>query len=426
VTAARSAPGWGWRLPFAATLALRYLKSTRRDAFVTFLSSVAALGLALGVAALVIALAALSGFQHVLIAQTLSHTPHVEVELSPETPEADAVVLRDRLTTVDGVRSAQLVVRGAGWVLDGDDQAIAVELVGADGPLPRSVRGAEPGGEEGAGETLDGAPREPGLYLPTSLAARWGLVPGETLEVASPRTTLTPFGGPQPRVRNAVLQGLYEDPPGARREEVPAAVLSRSMARSLLSPTRTRIEIDAGDFDRAVAVAKGLGPALPEDALVRTWQDLERPLFFVLKLEKALIFVGVFLIVLVAALALVATLALVIANKRHELGTLHTLGATPRELSRSFLLLGGFLGGTAGLAGGLLGALVAVVLDRSGAVPLPGGVYFMDHVPFRLEPLDLTIVLALTAVVTAGASFYAARRVYGLRDLRTTTPGASP
>ncbi len=159
-------------LPFPVLLALRYLRSTRRDAFASFLSAVAAGGLALGVAALILSLAVISGFQDALRSDLLGRTPQIEVELPPE---ADATVARDAALEVPGVVSAQVQVRGGGWIVDGDGVQ-PVELIGFEGRVPASFPGA--------------AGRPEGFYIPTAVATRWGMTAGKTVEVVSPRPTL--------------------------------------------------------------------------------------------------------------------------------------------------------------------------------------------------------------------------------------------
>jgi lipoprotein-releasing system permease protein len=387
-------------LPFPLLLALRYGKSTRKDAFATFLTIVAGLGLALGVAALILALGALSGFQRVLTGQVLAHTPQVRVDLPLG---ADGEAVAERIRALPGVRWAAVVVRGQGWLLTANRGFQAVELVGADGYLPPSVSGDEP------------RPVEEGLHLSDRLAAHWELTPGMVVEVASPRPTLTPFGGPQPRLRTVTVEGVYPAAPG--RPELEPVVLPLAMAQGLLRPVAPAMEIDAGGFGQAPAVARAVAAVMPEGARVRSWQELNRPLFFVLRLEKALIFVAVFLIVLVAALALVSSLSLLIANKRGELGMLGALGAAPGRLAGAFLLWGLILGGGATLAGALLGTAAAVLLDRLRAVPLPAGVYYLEHVPFVIEAGDLGAVVGLSLALALTAALYAAQRVSTLRPV---------
>jgi lipoprotein-releasing system permease protein len=383
-------------LPFPWVLALRYLRSTRRDAFATFLSVVAACALALGVFALVIVLAVISGFQSALRTELLGRTPQIEIELPSGLGAEVAAAAREAVRRVPGVVSAQLQVRGGGWLVD-QGKVQAVELVGFEGEVPRSFPGA--------------AGKEEGLYVPSSLAARWGLAPGQTLQVVSPRPTLTPFG-PQPRLRSVRLDGTYES--GRTQQERERVALPRSLAETLLGTGERQIEAAANTADAALEVASRLPPILPAGSTVRTWKDLNRPLLFALRMEKALMFVAVSLVVLVAALALVADLALIISSKQAEIGILGTIGATPAALRRAFVLLGGLVAGGGMLVGTVLGVGGAWVMDHYKLVKVPGRVYFLDYVPFLVQPADLALVLLLTFLLTLAAAWYAAQRAASL------------
>jgi lipoprotein-releasing system permease protein len=380
-------------LPFPAVIALRYLRSTRRDAFASFLSAVAAGGLALGVAALILSLAVISGFQSALRGEILGRTPQIEVELPSG---ADAQAARDAVLRVAGVTSAQIQVQGGGWLVD-QGKVQPVEMVGFDGLVPRSFPGA--------------AGKPEGLYVPASLAARWGLRPGQVLSLVSPKPTLTPLG-PEPRVRSIALAGTYES--GRTQEERERAALPRAVAETLLGTADRRLDVEAGDLDAALAVAARLPAALPKGSVVRTWKDLNRPLLFALRLEKLMMFVSVSLIVLVASLALVADLALIISSKRPEIGMLGTLGATPAALRQAFVLLGGLVAGLGMLVGTVLGVGGAWMMNRYKLLPVPGRVYFLDYVPFRVEPQDLIVVLLLTLGLALASSLYAAQRAAAL------------
>lgn len=381
------------RLPFPVLLALRYVRSTRRDAFASFLSAVAAGGIALGVAALILSLAVISGFQSALRGELLSRTPQIQVELPPET---DAEAARDAVRRVAGVAGAEIQVQGGGWVVSGDN-VDPVLLVGFDGPVPPTFPGA--------------AGQPSGLYLPGALVARRGLGPGATVEVVSPRPTLTPFG-PQPRVRSLRMAGTFAS--GRTQEDRERIALPRAVAETLLGSSARQIVASAADLDAALDVAERLPAVLPAGSEVRTWKDLNRPLLFALRLEKALMFVAVSLIVLVASLALVADLALIISNKRPEIGMLGTMGATPGALRNAFLLLGGFVSGLGLAVGTLLGAGGAWVLDHYHLLPVPGRVYFLDYVPFQVQGQDLALVLLLTFVLAFASAFYAAKRAAAL------------
>lgn len=382
--------------PFPVLLALRYLRSTRRDAFASFLSLVAAGGLALGVMALILSLAVITGFQEALRDELVGRTSQIEVELPAGLTEEEAVGIREAVLKVEGVASAQVQVRGGGWVME-EGKVQAVELIGVEGVVPQSFPGAEG--------------RPAGVYVPAGLAARWGLVPGNSVEIVSPRPTLSPFG-PQPRIRSLPLAGTYQS--GKTQENRERIALPRDVAESLLGGHDRRIDVEAGDLDEALDVAGRLGPALPAGSTVRTWKDLNRPLLFALRLEKAMMFIAVSLIVLVAALALVADLALIISSKRPEIGILGTMGATPRALRQAFVILGGLVAGSGMLVGTVLGVGGALTLDHYKLLKIPGRVYFLDYVPFLVKPMDLALVLLLTMALAMASALYAARRASAL------------
>ncbi len=384
-------------VPFPVVLALRYLRSTRKDAFASFLSAVAAGGIALGVTALVLSLAVISGFQDALRGEILSRTPQLEVDLPAGTSAAAAEAARRSVLTVPGVAGAQAQIAGSGWLVR-NGRVQPVDMVGFAGRVPASFPGA--------------AGRPEGLYVEGALAIRWGLTPGDPVAVLSPKPTLTPFGGPQPRVRSLPLAGAFRS--GRTPEERQRIALPLAAAESLLGGGERRLEVEARDLDAALAVARRLPPALPRGSAVRTWQDLNRPLLFALRLEKTMMFIAVFLIVLVAELALIADLALIIASKRPEIGMLGAMGATPGDLRRAFLLLGGMVAGLGAAAGAGLGVATATVLDRYHLVPVPGRVYFLDYVPFLVKGGDLALVLLLTLGLALLSSLYAAERAAAL------------
>lgn len=376
-------------------LALRYLRSTRRDAFTSFLSAVAGGGIALGVAALILALGALAGFQQALKTEILARTPELEIELPPG---ADSAAVTRAAVATPGVRSAEAVLHGRGWaIVAGDPQP--VDLVGFAGRVPRSFPGA--------------AGRPVGLYLGDSLALRFGLRPGDAVEIASTRPTLTPIG-PQPRLRTLPLAGTYST---GRTEQDRRVALPWSAALALLGTGDTRVEVEASDLDAALRAAPAIAAKLPAGCRVRTWRELNQPLFFALRLEKTVMFAAVFLIVLVAGLALVADVALVIVNKRSEIGMLGAMGASAADLRRTFLWLGMLLGGAGGALGAALGLAASFVLDRYRLIALPERVYFLDYVPFRVLPLDLATVLGLTLILTLGCAAWAAGRAAALRPV---------
>jgi lipoprotein-releasing system permease protein len=228
------------------------------------------------------------------------------------------------------------------------------------------------------------------------------------IQLVSPKPTLAPIGGPQPRLRSLPISGTFKS--GRTQEEQERVALPLATALTLLGTAELRLDVAAADLDTALDVAKRLPAVLPRGSEVRTWKDLNRPLLFALRLEKVMMFVAVFLIVFVAELALMADLALIISSKRPEIGMLGAMGANAGHLRSAFLLLGGLVAGLGAFAGAGLGAGGAWVLDHYKLVPVPGRVYFLEYVPFLVKPGDLALVLLLTLGLALLTSLNAAQR----------------
>ncbi|HEX9733427.1 MAG TPA: FtsX-like permease family protein [Thermoanaerobaculia bacterium] len=383
-------------LPLPLLLAARYLKSTRRDAFVTVLSLLAVLGIALGVTALILVLSLLAGLQDFLRRDVLARTPHLEIAWPVD---VDPEALAARIREVPGVVEAHQILRGRGWLLSGE-RPLDVEVVGYEGELPRFFPGPSASG------------REPGLYVDQLTAGRWGLEAGDLVEVVSPRPTLTPFG-PQPRIVGMRLAGTFES--GRTEGDDHRLAVPLATARRLFGDRQTRLEVRAESFEAAIELAPRLAPLLPPGTALKTWQELNRGLFLALRLEKVVMFVAVFLIVLVATLPIVTVLGLLISAKRGEIGMLQAMGAPASDLRRAFLLLGCVLGASGLALGGAAGVALAWLLDRWKLVRPPGDVYFIDHLPFLLELEDLAAVVAVTVALVLGSAIYAAKRAASTR-----------
>ncbi len=380
--------------PMPLLLALRYLKSTRREAFVTFLSILATAGIAIGVAALILVLAGLAGLQNFLRQDVMARTPHIEITWPPD---ADADALAAELRAVPGVLEARQILRGRGWLLSGD-RPLDVEIVGYEGELPSFFPSP--------------TSSEPGLYVDHVTAQRWVLGEGDLVDVVSPRPTLTPFG-PQPRVLKQRIAGVFRS--GRTEDQDHRAALPLAAARRLFGDRQTRLEVRSESFEAALELAARLEPLLPPGSRVQTWKDLNRGLFFALRLERMLMFVSVFLIVPVAAMALVTVLGLLISAKRGEIGMLQAMGARPEEIRRAFLILGATLGAMGLALGSILGLGGAWLLDRYRLIAPPGDVYFIDHIPFLVQSSDFAATVTATAVLVLLSTIYAANRAASMR-----------
>ncbi len=346
------------------------------------MAAAAFVGLVLGVAALVLSLALLSGFQRHVVARLAEEAPHVLVTPAGRADFRADEGLSSRLATLPGVVGVTPVVRGRGWIT-ARGQAVPAVLVGREG--------AE-------GITLDPAQARPLTALP-----------GEDVVVVSSRTRLSPLG-PVPVTASLPVSEVATVATGRR---TPEAVLPAEDARRLFGLPdggATGYELRLADPESAPDVAARARSVVGEaSTATTTWREANRPLLLALRLERVVLFATVFLVVVVAGLNLAATSAVLAATRRGDAAVLAVLGATPRVLSRVFLLAGLFLGAAGTLAGLLLGAGLGVLLDVTRAIPLPSQLFALAHVPFKPAGRDLLAVGAFSLLWSFVSSLVPAR-----------------
>ncbi len=371
-------------MKYESFVALRYLATSRRSAHVALISTISIVGLGVGVAALVLSLSLLSGFQDRIRSQMSDRSPHLVV--SPERGDRlrDADLVSRVLASVPGVVATQPSIEGRGWLSDSASRTT----------LPVRFKNAAAGSLADA-EAGDGYPP---ARLAASVAGRTGSERGSILRLLSSRTRLSPIG-PVPiavavRVRDIRRGSLVEKPADVELPEATARLLSGITSGARAWEARLT---DASAADRAAAAVRA---ALPAGYRVQTWRDLNAPLAFALRLEKVVIFATVALVIVVAALNIVSNIALLVVEKKRDLGVLTSLGAAPSSLARIYLTLGAAIGAAGTLGGVLVGVGASLILDRYRLVPLPGDVYLLSHVPFAVHPLEVATV-AVFAFATA-------------------------
>lgn len=374
---------------FSSFVALRYLSASRQRAHVALIAAISVAGLAIGVAALVISLALLSGFQDRIRLQMAERTPHLRVSAArgPILPDAEAA--RAALAGLPGVVEVEPAIEGRGWLSDADGlTAVPVRF--------RNGRLSAP--------AADGTP--PAL-LTGPVAGRTGSRAGSLVRLTSSRTRLSPIG-PIPIAMVFRVEGLRRSAALDRSPEVEVPEAAARILAGLPSgaPAFTA-RLDAAD--RAQEAARAVGARLGPAYRVQTWRELNAALGFALRLEKLVIFATVALVILVAALNIVSNIALLVVEKKRDLGVFSTLGAEPGSLARVYLTLGlciGTLGTGLGLAAG---AGASWLLDRYRIVPLPAEVYMLSHVPFTLHPGELAVVAVFSLGTALAAAVLPAR-----------------
>lgn len=327
------------------------------------------LGLALGVAALVVSLALLAGFQRHVRGRLADETPHLSIGPAGRGAFEESEGVEAKVRAAPGVVSVAPVARGRLWVTI-HGQAAPVEAVGrADAK---------------------------GLVLEATQARPFGILPGDEVTLVSSRSRLSPLG-PVPIVAGMKVTELAPAMTGRR---LPEAILPLDAARRLFALGErgaTGYELRLSDPNRAPEAAGAIRALLGDSVTVTTWEDANRALVLALRLERLVLFATVFLIVVVAGLNLAATSAVLAATRAADAAVLAVLGAGPRTIAAVFRWAGGAVGVAGTVAGVLVGAILARILDRTGAIPLPAQLYSLTHVPFRVEPFDLFAVTVLSA-----------------------------
>jgi len=371
-------------MPLELSIAWRYLAASRKRAHVALVSAIALGGLAVGVAALILSIALLTGFQDRIRERLSRDTPHLLV-----TPAQGAFLARSAALAAVIARDPEVVdvsafVDGRGWITDPRARTALPVRFRSDAEVP-------------TGEARVSA----------AVAGQIGVGRGGDVRLVGNRSELSPLGA-VPVALPLRVASVSTAPPSASAAEVtlsPADARTLAGGADVVSGLAVRLRSAA----RAEAVRAAVAPRLGEGVRVRTWAETNLGLTFALRLEKVLIFVTVFLIVVVASLNVVSDLALLVVEKRRDLGVLSTLGASGGSLSRIYWWLGASIGAAGTLAGAAAGAAAAWALDRYALVPLPADVYLMSHVPFALHPRDLALVIAFSLAAAMGAAALPAR-----------------
>jgi lipoprotein-releasing system permease protein len=380
-------------------IARRYLWTARKQAHTAFLSLISMLGLAVGVATLLVSIALLSGLQGQIKGRLIESSPQLLVEPAGRNTieRADEIV---GAATKLGMRDVRPYVSGIAW---GANEP-------ADIGRPMRLRSFAPGHEPETDVTPRGDPRvwngdEAEIFLSRGYAASLSLDAGDTITVVAPRTRLTPFG-PVPvmkryRITRVVMAGTEENPVDAW--------LDLEAASSLFGTSGLPTAIEMyGDAARAEEIQAALVPRFA-GAQFKTWKEINRPLFLALRLEKIVMFATISLIIFVAALNLVSSLSMLILEKRPSVGVLRTLGATERNILSLFMQLGLLIGFTGTLLGNIFGLGLSWAANRWQLVPLPSDMYFISYLPFTLDVQDIVGVNLVAIGLSVIATWYPAR-----------------
>jgi lipoprotein-releasing system permease protein len=396
--------------PFELRLALRYLRVQRGRTFLSVITAISVAGVAVGTAALVIALALMTGFEEDMKQRILRGSAHLQALDRAESTIFDADEMVARARAIPGVAAVAPVLFSPAMIMnDAQGSPSYAELQGVDPVLEEAVVDFGPlaGKEPLAGLAAPTRSGRPGTVLGADLALRLAVAPGDFVRVLVPKVRLTPF---TPIPRSLVLEVVGTIKTDAYPQDSQRAYLALDAARRLLdAPGRASwIEIRLQDPRRLAAQKVAVGAAMGDRFQVLDLLEQNKEILKAFNTEKVFLFLAIALIVVVASLNIVSTLVLMVNDKVKEIGTLTAMGARPRSIAAVFMLQG-LLIGTVGTALGLtLGAATAWWLNAYEVMRLNPDVYFVSHVPFQTRPEDITIVGLAALAIAFGATLYPA------------------
>jgi len=397
-------------------IASRYLHSKRRLNFITLVSMLAIGGVFVGVAALTIVLSVMNGFEDQVQRRIAGTNAHIAVLSADDHPMAPSRQTEMAIHAV--LPDAEVAPFVYGKVMVASRHGIdGMVLKGVDPPSEVQVTDILSHLTPGHG-AFDGRDL-PGIALGQELAARLRVVRGDVILISLP--TEEPGGvlGGVPRTQRLRVSSIFES--GLYEYDSSFGVVLMPTASQFfrLDGEITGYQLRLPDMFRAQEASRALERSLGPSFRVTNWIDLNRNLFAWMRIEKAVMFTILILIVIVAAVNIVSSLVMLVLEKRRDIGVLRTMGVTPRGILQIFLLQGTLVG-LCGTALGLVAGIgVSYALGRWKLLRLPGEIYFIDTLPVKMEWTDFAMVAAAATLTCFLASLYPAWQAARLAPVQT-------
>jgi lipoprotein-releasing system permease protein len=393
-------------MPFELQVALRYLLAKRRQVFISVISLVSTLGVTVGVMALIVALALMTGLQGELQDRILGSSAHVFVYKTKGIDDYHAEIAK--LRALPGVIGAAPTVMGKAMITGLNHEFIAVK--GIDPEFEPSVNEVASVLTDGSLTQLAPASDDdlPGIVLGKDLAGKVGSMIGDTVTLLTPQGTLTPMGV-MPRQRRFKVVGTFRV--GLYDIDSSTGLVGLEPGMRVAGTDRIdHIEVKLQNAYDAPRTADQIAVEFGPEYLTQDWTDINQELYSALMLEKIGMGIGIGLIVMVAALNIIASLILLVMEKTRDIAILKTMGASKRSIMFVFLLQGTIIGVIGTVVGAISGVVLATVLDRYRLITIPSDVYQVSYLPFRVLPGDVVTVIIGAVVVCFLATLYPSRQ----------------
>ena len=395
-------------LPFELFVAMRYLLAKRKQAFISVISLISVLGVLVGVMAVLIALALMTGLQGELRDRIVGSSAQVYVFKVGEGIRDVSGEIR-KLQTVPRVVAAAPALLGKGILTTGGDRTAPVTVKGIDPALEPSVTDIRKAMRSGSLDAIRAASDErDGIVLGVDLAKSLEVQVGDVVRLVTPDQILTPMGT-MPHSRSFKVVGIFSL--GLFEFDSEYAIVDLPVAERVFGKDQPAfMEVRVDDMFASSQVASDIPKRLGEEYVTEDWREMNKSLFSALWLEKMAVAIAIGLIIMVAALNIITSLILLVMEKSRDIAILKSMGAPTASIRRIFLLQGLIIGlvGTGG--GTLLGVTLIRVLDRFKLIHVPLDVYQISYIPFTLLPLDLLTVVTAAMLICLLATLYPSRQ----------------
>jgi lipoprotein-releasing system permease protein len=398
--------------PFEWMLSLRYLRSRRKEGFISVIAGFSFLGIMLGVATLIIVMAVMNGFRKELLDKILGLNGHVLIQ-PLESPLTDWEQVAQRIAGVEGVRLAAPIVEG---------QALASSPFHASGVLVRGIRSRDlaelPSIAANIRQgTIEGFDAGQGVLIGRRLADQLSLKAGDNLTLVAPRGAVTVMGT-MPRIKTYRVAAVFQ----VGMSEYDAAFLYMPLPEAQAYFNRsgdvTALEVYTDDPDQMDRYRRLISAAAGRPIFMVDWRQRNATFFNALQVERNVMFLILTLIVLVAALNIISGLIMLVKDKGHDIAILRTMGATQGAVMRIFLITGASIGVVGTIVGFVLGLVVCLNVEEirqflswvTQTNLFPEELYFLSRLPARLDAAETTAVVVMALALSFLATLYPAWR----------------
>ncbi len=399
-------------LPFELYVSIRYLAARRKQASMASTSLISVLGVTVGVTALIVALALMTGLQQELRDRIVGSQAHVYVWNVLEGGFADYREAARTLAALPDVEAAAPAIPGRALARSGGGD-VFMNVKGIDPELEAAVTELDTSVNSGSLADLSGydGPALAGIVIGEGVSRELGAFVGDEITLLTPSGTLSPMGV-LPRPRRLAVVGVFSL--GLFEYDTMYGFVTLDAARRLFGKDRVEMmQLRVDDPYASREVADAIPEQLGDAYVTEDWSRLNSTLFEALFLEKMAISIAIGLIVVVATLNIVSSLIMLVMEKSRDIAILKTMGASARMIRRIFVLQGAVIGLAGTATGAAAGYVICTVMDRYQLLRLPVDVYQVTYVPFIIEPLDVGLVLlganAVCLLVTLHPSRHAAR-----------------